>query len=185
MTLPSPLRVALKRVADSIQSSIPGYRFLRHEDFEPTGPLEKRIEKTDREFCSTCGSPISTGTEGDFSSSHNAITCRLVNLALTEMGVSFDQMIRVMIYPNNGPLKGYYSPFEPFTIHVAEEAYFLYPEYIIFHETKHLVDCLMKGWSEEDTPDPFARDLCARYGFRCPPPSPSANPVVFSPPLMY
>lgn len=166
----------MKKVGDSIQSSFPGYRFLRRDDFKDDLSPERRIEKTDQGFCSTCGSPISTGAEGEYSSFHNTATCRLVNLALGEMGASFDQMIRVMVYPNSGPLKGYYSPFEPFTIHVAEEAYSLYPEYIIFHETKHLVDCLTKGWSEEETPDPFARNLCAKYGFRSPPPMPH-NPM--------
>jgi len=169
MTFVTALRATLRKLGDSVRSSIPGYRFVPNDDFKPPCAPQRNTEMNGEGFCSTCGSSISRLAESGFTSFHNAVTCRLVNIALSEMGVSFDQMIRVDVYPDSGPLKGYYSSFEPFTIHVAQEAYSLYPEYIIFHETKHLVDCATKGWSEEHTPDPFARDLCAKYGYRCPP----------------
>jgi hypothetical protein len=102
--------------------------------------------------------------------SHNVETCRLVNIALAEMGASYAQFIRVSIYHHTGPLKAFYSPSDPYTIHISDQAYSQYPHYTIFHETKHLVDCMTKGWSEEGTPDTFARSLCEKYGFRCPPP---------------
>ncbi len=120
--------------------------------------------------CPVCGTPIGSSSLHGSVSSHNIHTCRLVNMALAEMGVSYNSPITIDIYSNPGPLKGYYTPTDPFTIHVSEDAYSLFPEYVIFHETKHLVDCMTKGWSEEDTPDPFARILCAKHGYKCPPP---------------
>jgi hypothetical protein len=131
-------------------------------------------------FCPCCGSHVIHETSNGLSWSHNVETCRLVNLALSDMEISLDQSIRVDIYRSSGPLKGYYSPADPYTIHVSEEAYSRYPEYVIFHETKHLVDCIMKGWSEEDTPDPFARSLCVKHGFGVPPPHPNFAPAQFS-----
>jgi len=160
MTLLSRFRQVTRKFGDLAQSATARYRLIRPE----------RNEKAELGFCSTCGNPITLSTQGEYSSFHNAATCRLVNLALVEMEVSIDQTIRVVVYPYWGPLKGYYSTAEPLTIHVAEETYSHFPEYIIFHETKHLVDCLTKGWSEEGTPDPFARHLCAKYDFPCPPP---------------
>ena len=127
--------------------------------------------------CPSCGMPITAGVTNGLSWSHNVETCRLVNLALAEMRVSFDQVIRVNVYEHSGPLRGYYHQADPYTIHVSDYARSLFPEYIIFHEIKHLVDCLTKGWSEEGTPDPFARSLCAKYGFIVPPPHQHYNPL--------
>jgi len=172
MKLPSPFRPVLSKLGNSLRSSIPGYRFIPNQPFKASNARQRTTERLDEGFCSTCGNPIMKRTKAGQTTYHNATTCKLVNLALAEMGASFNQMIRIEVYPNSGPLKGYYSPFDPYTIHVAEEAYSRFPEYIIFHETKHLVDCLTKGWSEEDSPDPFARNLCARYGYECPPPGP-------------
>jgi hypothetical protein len=131
-------------------------------------------------FCPCCGSQVVRETYNGVSLFHNVETCRLVNLALSNMGISLDQPIRVDIYRNTGPLKGYYSPADPYTIHISEEAYSRYPEYVIFHETKHLVDCITRGWSEESTPDPFARSLCAKHGFGVPPPHPQFDQPQFS-----
>jgi len=100
---------------------------------------------------------------------HNPRTCKLLNIVLAELNFTLEQEIRVEIYPGTGPLRGYYSTSDPYAIHISEEAYSRYPEYIIFHETKHLVDCLTKGWSEEGTPDRFARGLCIKYGYDPPP----------------
>jgi hypothetical protein len=104
--------------------------------------------------------------------SHNSETCRLVNLVLGELGVSFAHMLRVEIYYGAGPLRGFYFTADPYTIHISEGAYSEYREYIIFHETRHLVDCLTMGQSEEVTPDRFARYLCAKYGYAYPPDNP-------------
>ena len=179
MRMVSRLGLVLTKLRHSARSSMLRYLFTLPEDFRNDDILVERKdrEKTDRGFCSTCGNPITLGTEGSYTSFHNADTCRLVNIALTEMGVSLDQTVRVVVYPNWGPLKGYYSTADPLTIHVAEDVYSHFPEYIIFHETKHLVDCLTKGWSEEGTPDPFARNLCRRHGFSCPPPGQDFGPV--------
>jgi len=119
-------------------------------------------------FCSTCGVPLSETHTQDESVTHNAETCRLVNLVLSELGVSLERTIRVDIYPGAGPLRGFYFTADPYSIHISEEAYSQLREYIIFHETKHLVDCLTIGRSEEVTPDHFARSLCVKYGYRCP-----------------
>jgi hypothetical protein len=121
------------------------------------------------ERCPSCGTPISEASTPDEAISHNFETCRLVNLVLSELGVSFGHSLRVEIYPGAGPLRGFYFTADPYTIHISESAYSDYREYIIFHETKHLVDCLTLGQSEEVTPDRFARYLCGRYGYRCPP----------------
>ena len=121
-------------------------------------------------LCYCCGMPLSSTRTRDWIWIHNPRTCRLVNIALSEMGVSLDHLVRVEIYPSLGPLKGYYALTDPYTIHISEDAYLLFPEYTIFHETKHLIDCLTKGWSEEESPDEWARSLCLRYGFRFPPP---------------
>lgn len=127
--------------------------------------------------CPSCGRPItSTSTAGE-TLTHNPVTCRLVNIALKEMSVVLEHPIRVEIYPGTGPLGGFYATTDPYTIHISDDAYTRFPEYIIFHETKHLVDCLTKGWSEEGTPDPFARSLCVRHGYRWPPPQ---YPITFS-----
>jgi hypothetical protein len=129
----------------------------------PTGPAGWS------EKCPSCGTPISDAHTPDEAVSHNSETCRLVNLVLSELEVSFGHMIRVEIYPGAGPLRGFYFTADPYTIHISESAYSDYREYITFHETKHLVDCLTRGQSEEVTPDQFARYLCARYGYSCPP----------------
>jgi len=123
-------------------------------------------------FCPTCGVPVSQDHTQEESVNHNVETCRLVNLVLSELGVSLVQTIRVDIYPGAGPLRGFYFTADPYSIHISEEAYSQMREYIIFHETKHLVDCLTLGRSEEVTPDDFARSLCTRYGYRCPPENP-------------
>jgi hypothetical protein len=163
------LRKISQRLAETIRPKMLRYRFqsdtLRAIDESRTP--EERIEP---ELCPSCGSPIVPGTAKGLSWCHNVETCRLVNIALSELGVSVGQFILVDVYWSSGPLKGYYSPADPYTIHISEEAYSQFPQYIIFHETKHLVDCLTNGQSEESTPDPFARSLCVKYGFRCPPP---------------
>lgn len=169
MTETSWLRKTSQRLAETIQPKTHGYRF----QFDISGAIDERgtpEERTYSEQCPSCGSPIVLGTTKGLSWSHNVETCRLVNIALSELGVSVGQFILVDVYSSSGPLKGYYFPADPYTIHVSEEAYSQFPQYIIFHETKHLVDCLTKGLSDENTPDPFARSLCAKYGFRCPPP---------------
>ena len=120
-------------------------------------------------LCPICSSPI-VETEEEFQKlTHNPVTCQLVNLALSELGVTIPYAVRINIYPGAGPLRGFYFTADPYTIHISEEAYAQLREYIIFHETKHLVDCLRFGRSEEVTPDQFARSLCLRYGYRCPP----------------
>jgi hypothetical protein len=128
------------------------------------------IGKADGGFkcCPTCGEPLSETHTVDESVTHDVETCRLVNLVLSELGVSLEQPIRVDIYPGAGPLRGFYFTADPYSIHVSEEAYSQLREYIIFHETKHLVDCLTIGRSEEITPDQFARSLCIKYGYKCP-----------------
>ena len=120
-------------------------------------------------FCPTCGVPLSETHTQEEAVTHNPETCRLVNLVLSELGVSLERTIRVDIYPGAGPLRGFYFTADPYSIHISEEAYLQLREYIIFHETKHLVDCLVIGRSEEVTPDQFARSLCIKYGYRCPP----------------
>ena len=119
-------------------------------------------------FCSTCGVPMAETHTRDESVTNNTETCRLVNLALSELGVCLEQTIRVDIYPGAGPLRGFYFTADPYSIHISEEAYSQLREYIIFHETKHLVDCLTIGRSEEVTPDHFARSLCTKYGYSYP-----------------
>ena len=119
--------------------------------------------------CPTCAAPLSKIKDRYVCVIHNPETCRLVNLVLSELGVEVRQRVRVNIYSGAGPLKGFYFTGDPYTIHISEEAYAQLREYIIFHETKHLVDCLKFGRSEELTPDRFARLLCVKYGYRCPP----------------
>jgi len=118
--------------------------------------------------CPTCAAPLSKAEDRYEYVTHNPETCRLVNLALSELGVNIPQTVRVNIYPGAGPLRGFYFTGDPYTIHISEEAYAQLREYIIFHETKHLVDCLQFGRSEELTPDNFARSVCLKYGYRCP-----------------
>ena len=122
------------------------------------------------DLCPCCGMSITFARVRDWVWIHNVRTCRLVNLALHEMELSLNQQVRVEIYPFLGPLKGYYTLTDPYSIHISEDAYLLFPEYTIFHEMKHLIDCLTKGWSEEESPDPWARSLCLRHGFKFPPP---------------
>ena len=108
-------------------------------------------------------------SKGDYGYvTHNPETCRLVNLVLSELGVRIPQTIRINVYPGAGPLRGFYFTGDPYTVHISEDAYSNLREYVIFHETKHLVDCLQFGRSEEVTPDHFARTLCLKYGYRCP-----------------
>ena len=128
----------------------------------------KRFE-ADVKTCPTCKAPLSETRDRYEYVIHNAETCRLVNLALLELGVVIPQTVRIDIYPNAGPLTGFYFTGDPYTIHISEEAYAHLREYIIFHETKHLVDCLQFGRSEELTPDRFARSLCLKFGYKCPP----------------
>ena len=136
------------------------------------GSLPRRsinsIEKKTLRTCPVCATPLSENKNEYELVTHNPETCRLVNIVLSELGVSIPQTIRINIYPGAGPLRGFYFTEDPYTIHVSEEAYAQLREYIIFHETKHLVDCLQFGRSEELTPDPFARSLCLKYGYRCP-----------------
>jgi hypothetical protein len=120
--------------------------------------------------CPCCGLLVESRRTRDRIWRHNVQTCKLVNLALSESGIAVHQLIQVDVYVGHGPLTGYYSLSDPYTIHISEDAYSLFPEYTIFHEIKHMVDCLMKGSSEEGSPDPWARALCIRYGFRYPPP---------------
>ena len=139
----------------------------------PSRNNSKDLTELGKDFakCPSCGVLMSSIQvhASDEVVSHNAETCRLVNLVLAELGVSFAHMIRVEIYYGSGPLRGFYFTADPYTVHISEAAYLEYREYIIFHETKHLVDCLTRGQSEETTPDRFARDLCARHGYDCPP----------------
>jgi len=140
----------------------------------------EHVQENQLEKCPSCGMPLETGETRQESWTHNAETCRLVNLVFMELGVSFEQFIQVEIYSGSGPLRGYYTTLYPYTIHVSDETYAQFPEYIIFHETKHLVDCLTKGWSEEGTPDQFARSLCLKYGYRCPPAHQHYNITLFN-----
>jgi hypothetical protein len=167
MLTPSPM-------ADTLTGNCGDERTYDFHQTSPSNSIQspetQRGEHHDQEmFCPCCGSRVSHGTSNGLSWSHNVETCRLVNLALSDMGIGLDRPIRVNIYRTPGPLKGYYSLTDPHTINISEEAYSRYPEYVIFHETKHLVDCVTKGWSEEETPDPFARALCAKHGFETPP----------------
>jgi hypothetical protein len=177
----SRLRSIFKNLTQKIRPDMHQYGYMQQAE------LEMQPEQLGSELhgelgnCPTCGTPLTSYSSRNRSWTHNTETCRLVNLALSEMGVSFDRPIRIEIYQNPGPLKGYYATVDPFTIHISEEAYGLFPEYMVFHETKHLVDCLTKGWSEEGSPDPFARQLCMRHGFRCPPSLPTyIEPDLFS-----
>lgn len=120
------------------------------------------------ESCPCCGVAMMPHANQSELITHNPRTCELLNLVLAELDFTLEQQIRVEIYPGAGALRGYYSTSDPYAIHISEEAYSQYPEYIIFHETKHLVDCLTKGWSEEGTPDRFARELCLKYGYHTP-----------------
>jgi len=120
-------------------------------------------------ICPTCAAPLSETEDRYEYVTHNPKTCGLVNLVLSELGVRIPETVRIKIYPGAGPLRGFYFTGEPYTIHISEEAYGQVLEYIIFHETKHLVDCLRFGRSEELTPDSFARSLCLKYGYKCPP----------------
>jgi hypothetical protein len=138
---------------------------------EPIG-VRQRAEADNRlTLCPCCWRPMQSARVGEWIWAHNVRTCALVNLALAEMQMSFTQQIRVEVYPNLGPLKGFYTLTEPYTIHISEDAYLAFPEYTIFHEMRHLVDCHTRGWSEEASPDLWARSLCQRYGYTYPPPS--------------
>lgn len=154
-----------------------GFHSITSGDYEdPSGHVQEfHLEK-----CPSCGMSIEGGETKQMYWTHNAETCRLVNLVFLELGVSFDEFIRVEIYPASGPLRGYYTTLNPYTINISDEAYAQFPEYIIFHETKHLVDCLTKGWSEEGTPDQFARFLCLKCGYRCPPAHQHYNSILFN-----
>ena len=122
--------------------------------------------------CPVCEAPLLETESKSESMTHNPETCRLLNLVLTELGVRIPRMIRINIYPGAGPLRGFYFTADPYAINISEEAYAQIREYIIFHETKHMVDCLQFGRSEEVTPDRFARSLCLKYGYKCPPENP-------------
>jgi hypothetical protein len=151
---------------------------IRNYGFQPNvldAHEEPRQHGKSLEACPTCGMPLTSSVSQDEMQTHNPQTCRLVNLVLMEMGVVLEQQIRVEIYPAYGPLRGFYTTIDPYAIHISDEAYSQFPEYIIFHETKHLVDCLTKGWSEEGTPDEFARSLCTKYGYAWPPPHQHTN----------
>jgi hypothetical protein len=148
------------------------------------GSFRRRNEAGEAEVspkaCPTCRVPLSEVHTPYESVTHNVETCRLVNLVLSELGVSIEQTVRVDIYPGAGPLRGFYFTADPYTIHVSGEAYAQLREYIIFHETKHLVDCLTIGRSEEITPDRFARSLCGKYGYACPPENPVTPWVAYA-----
>lgn len=146
----------------------------RHEMREEARPSD-RVPMA----CPSCGMPLTSSLNTEEMLTHNPHTCRLVNLVLREMGVGLEHQIRVEIYPGTGPLGGFYTTVDPYTIHISDDAYTHFPEYIIFHETKHLADCLTKGWSEEGTPDNFARSLCVKYGYRWPPPQ-QPTPIIFN-----
>lgn len=144
---------------------------------DSTTPFADQANANLSERCSSCGMPVESRTAGEDVFTHNPETCRLVNLVLSEMHLRLQQPIRVEIYPDFGPLRGFYSTADPYAIHISTAACSQYPEYIIFHETKHLVDCVTKGWSEEGTPDVFARELCIKYGYRWPPPQQHITPM--------
>jgi hypothetical protein len=136
------------------------------------GSLVRSVDKADElhvKTCPICATPLLEAKNQYEFVTHNPQTCRLVNIVLYELGVRIPQTIRINIYPGAGPLRGFYFTEDPYTIHISEQAYAQLREYIIFHETKHLVDCLQFGRSEELTPDSFARSLCVKYGYRCPP----------------
>jgi hypothetical protein len=171
----------LRKLAQEIQPVRRGYGYFQSTALDAEAEQFESQVHGEQGNCPTCGEPLTSYSSRDQSWAHNTETCRLVNLALSEMGVSFDSPIRIEIYQNAGPLKGYYATVQPLTIHISEDAYRLFPEYMVFHETRHLVDCLTKGWSDENSPDPFARQLCMKYGFRCPPPLPPySRPDLFS-----
>jgi len=125
--------------------------------------------EADLKTCPICKMPLSETRDRYEYVTHNAETCRLVNVALSELGVVIPQTVRINVYTNAGPLSGFYFTGDPYTIHISEEAYAHLREYTIFHETKHLVDCLQFGRSEELTPDRFARSLCLKFAYKCPP----------------
>lgn len=164
------LRMIAEAFRRNLREKSPRYGAVRLNSADTSDRRINQEEHNHLSDCPCCGSPIEWVRKGEQLWSHNVQTCRLVNLALTEIGLSPNQPIRVDVYGGLGPLKGYYSPADPYTIHISEDTYSLFPEYTIFHETKHLVDCLTKGWSEEGSPDPWARLLCMKYGFRYPPP---------------
>lgn len=173
------LRKILKKFGQDTPPSMDQFRFhsAALEDFHES---REHLQENKSGRCPSCGIPIETGETGQESWTHNAETCRLVNIVFMELGVSFEQLIRVEIYPRSGPLGGYYTTIYPYTIHISDETYTQFPEYIIFHETKHLVDCVTKGWSEEGTPDQFARSLCLKYGYNCPPAHQHNNITLFN-----
>jgi hypothetical protein len=179
MTANPWLRKILKKFGQDFRLPMNQYEFHSSALDESSGSRE-HLRESESEKCPSCGTPLETGEAGQESWTHSAETCRLVNLVFMELGVSFEQFIRVQIYTASGPLRGYYTTLYPYTIHISDEAYMQFPEYIIFHETKHLVDCLTKGWSEEGTPDQFARSLCLKYGYRCPPASQHYDIALFN-----
>lgn len=158
------LRNFLRKIRDSISNGI---------------REENRPSKAFPMACPTCGMPLTSSLTTYELLTHNPQTCRLVNIVLMEMGVDLEHQIRVEIYPGTGQLGGFYATVDPYAIHISDDAYTHFPEYIIFHETKHLVDCLSKGWSEEATPDNFARSLCVKYGYKWPPPQ-QPTPIIFN-----
>lgn len=143
------------------------------ERLNPTETADIQVKQETRGHqgnCPCCGLLIESGRMRGQLWRHNVETCKLVNLALSESGISLSQPIRVYVYAGRGPLKGYYALADPYAIHISEDSYSLFREYTIFHEIRHMVDCLRKGWSEEGSPDKWARLLCIKYGFRYPPP---------------
>lgn len=168
-----------KRITETIKEKI--QQASREFRFGSIGleTSEEVHEFDSSKTCPSCGMPLTSQTNHNETVTHDPHTCQLVNLVLTEMRASIQKPIRVQIYTSPGPVRGFYSTADPFAIHISQEAYAQYREYIIFHETKHLVDCLTKGWSEEGTPDTFARNLCIKYGYNSPP---QPNVVVLSAP---
>lgn len=87
---------------------------------------------------------------------------------MSELGFRPPYPIRVqMDLPAYG-LCGLTNQHDPYTIHLSPNAYQQGIEHVVFHEAKHVYDILTHGYSDESTPNPFASQLCRKYGFRDP-----------------
>ncbi len=170
-------KLLLTRIAKKIREPVHMVSRYRSQAPKTFAALNVRNNVTPSETCTSCGMLPTSRTTREEIVTHNPHTCMLVNLVLREMRVTMQQRIRIEIYPDFGPLRGFYSTADPYAIHISDQAYSQFPEYIIFHETKHLVDCLTKGWSEEGTPDKFAKDLCSKHGYTWPPPPQEIVPM--------
>jgi hypothetical protein len=91
-----------------------------------------------------------------------------MNLAMSELGFQPRTRINIRIKNDGGPL-GAYTPYEPNTLTIDARV-LNSPDlaHVVFHETKHLVDCQRQGYSDEYSPNPFASSLCRKYGLHDP-----------------